>query len=47
MIKELIYDRANRRIRFINISLNLINIFKRNVKPGEKNENNININNSD
>jgi len=33
MIKTLIYDRANRKIRFINISLNFTNIFERNIKP--------------
>jgi len=32
MIKKLIYDRANRRIRFINIFLNFANIFERNIK---------------
>jgi len=47
MIKELIYDRANRRMRLINMFLNSANIFERNVKPGEKNENNVNANNLD
>jgi len=47
MIKKLIYDRANRKMRLINMFLNFINIFKRNVKPGKKNENNINTNNPD
>jgi len=47
VIKELIYDRANRRMRLINMFLNPINIFERNVKPKEKNEDNININNPD
>jgi len=47
MIKKLIYDRANRRIRFINIFLDFANIFERNIKPGGKDENNININNPD
>jgi len=36
MIKKLIYDRANRKIRFINISLNSANIFERNIKPKKK-----------
>jgi len=47
MIKELIYDRANRRMRFINIFLNFVNIFERDVKPGEENENNVDIGNPD
>jgi len=47
MIKKLIYNRANRRMRFINISLNFANIFERNIKPRKKDENNINTGNSD
>jgi len=43
----LIYDRANRRMRFINMFSNPGKVFERDVKPGEKNENNINAGNPD
>jgi len=36
MIKKLIYDRANRKMRLINIFLNSANIFERNIKPKKK-----------
>lgn len=41
MIEKLIYNRANRRMRLIQISLDPTNISERDVRPGGKDKDNI------